>query len=288
MKNNTLIIYNSVEYFEPLIKNRGYEIVYLRDNIFSKIIKKITSIFNIQKNKIKNNNSIIIFAPVDIAFIKYIKKINPNARIIYWYWNPAYRIGRPTEELRNIAELWSFDSKDCERYMMNYNNTFFFNNIKLKESHLLYDIAFVGRNKHRQEKLYEIQNTFNELNINSLFHIVPNRNEPNENNIKELKYEEYLSIISSSKAILEIMPPVQEGLTLRAMESIFFCKKLITDNINIIKEPFYNSQNIFILGKDDINQLKEFLSSPYSPIPQEIIEYYEFQNWINRIIKKSL
>ena len=47
---------------------------------------------------------------------------------------------------------------------------------------------------------------------------------------------------------------------------------------------FYNKNNIFILGEDKISRLNEFLYSDYSKIPNKIIDYYCFENWLQRII----
>lgn len=295
-KKEILIIYNSVTYFENIIKEKGYHLDYLYKNykLTTRLIKKICNKLKINDfflfgDWIKTINTykiIIVFAPVEDKVLEYIKKKNPSIRIIYWFWNPAYRIGRPTPLHYQVSELWSFDKENTEQYNMNFNNTFYFDSIKSTSDNEqnLYDIVFVGRNKHRSEKLLETKKQLDSLKLNSLFHIVPNRNEDNSNNIKELSYQDYINLVATSKAILDIMPPAQAGLTLRPMESIFLNKKIITDNIHIKKELFYSSKNIFILGEDNINQLSNFLSTPFEPINPEISGYYEFDNWISRII----
>ena len=69
--------------------------------------------------------------------------------------------------------------------------------------------------------------------------------------------------IRRAKAILEVNQKGQVGCTLRALEALFFRKKLITTNLNIQKEDFYNPENIFIYGKDDIRNLHKFVEKPY-------------------------
>ena len=298
-KNEILIIYNSVEFFEKIIQQKGFNITHLykNENFSTRIIKKICNKCNINDyflfgkwiKNIKTYKIIIIFAPINDQTLQYIKSKNPNLRIIYWFWNPAYRIGRPTPIHYDLSEIWTFDKDNSVQYKMCFNNTFYFNEIKPTPENKLkkYDVVFVGRNKHRNTTLLQIKNQFDQHQLKSLIHIVPNRNEENPNNIKELSYQEYIDLISNSKAILDIMPPAQNGLTLRAMESLFLEKKLITDNLHIKKEAFYNKNNIFIIGEDNMINLKSFLNTPYEKIDPKIKMNYEFDQWILRIINNK-
>lgn len=66
------------------------------------------------------------------------------------------------------------------------------------------------------------------------------------------------------------------------MEAIFLKKKLITNFRNIKTEKFYNPSNIFVIGEDNPEELESFINSPMKEIDSSLIEYYEFNNWINR------
>ena len=63
---------------------------------------------------------------------------------------------------------------------------------------------------------------------------------------------------------------------------MFLERKLITNNTDIKNYDFYNHDNIFILGEDNINEIKEFINKPYKKIDQDIIDYYDFDQWLNR------
>lgn len=293
-KNEIIILYNSVDYFRTEIEKRGYIIseLYKSESFYSRTLRKLFDKFSMNesilfgkwKNHLKSAKYIVVFATVEIKVIKYIKSVNPEIKIIYWYWNPAYRIGRPTKELYELTDIWTFDKNDAKNYNLKYNNTFYFDTISTESSDESHDIVFVGRNKHRKEKLMDLKNQFDKSGFKTLFHIVPNRNEQNPENIKELSYKEYLKTISGSKAILDIMPPSQVGLTLRPMESMFLNIKIITDNPHIIKEPFYHPNNIFVLGIDEDINLKSFLNLPYQPVKSEIMKNYDFEAWLDRIL----
>jgi hypothetical protein len=66
------------------------------------------------------------------------------------------------------------------------------------------------------------------------------------------------------------------------MESIFLRKKIITNDKNITKECFYDPSNIFILDHDDFNEIENFIRTPYKPINQESVNYFDFSNWLKR------
>lgn len=89
-----------------------------------------------------------------------------------------------------------------------------------------------------------------------------------------------------SRAILDIVKEGQVGITKRPMEAILFNKKLITNNKAIEKYDFYCPENIFILGKDSLNNLKTFIHTPYKTLPKQIVEQYIFENWFDTFFTK--
>lgn len=291
-KDEIMILYNSVEEFIELFVDENIEIstVYDDKSIVARAQIKLFNKLNLNKQilyknwtkKIKQKKVVIVFAPVEIEVLKNIKKLNPTVHIIYWYWNPAYRIGRPNEDYHNLAELWTFDPDDCPRYNMKFNTTFYFNSIKQEKPDLKYDTVFVGRNKKRKTELLKLKTEFLEKGINPFFYIVPHHGDPEFKTIKPIPYNDYLQLIFKSKSILDIMPESQSGLTLRVMEALFFQKKLITNNPRIVNEKFYNPQNIFILGKDNHTELNEFINSDYMEVDRRMVESYDVNHWLNR------
>lgn len=95
-----------------------------------------------------------------------------------------------------------------------------------------------------------------------------------------MEYSELLQIINESKCIVEFVKEGQEGLTLRSMESIFYQKKLITNNPKIEEEPFFCENNIMIWNNQDPNQIREFLESDYKKIDEKIVMQYSFVGWL--------
>ena len=83
-----------------------------------------------------------------------------------------------------------------------------------------------------------------------------------------------------SRAILDIVQKGQHGLTWRPMEAMCFRKKLITNDPEIEGYSFYRKENIFVLGKRGLDELPQFISSDYVPVPQDILDEYMVDNWM--------
>ena len=57
--------------------------------------------------------------------------------------------------------------------------------------------------------------------------------------------------------------------------------------INRLRRDFYCKDNIFIIGKDDINDLAEFINRPYKEVDSEIVDQYDFSSWLNRFFNNE-
>ena len=201
-----------------------------------------------------------------------------NCKIILYYWNHINECTKKYLEDKNIHEFWTFDSNDAKRYMINYNSQFYTKNIKLDKDNLEYDVLFLGRAKNRKGMILNLAEELKENGINSKNIII-------ENEKDFVPYEDYLKLLVKTKTILDIVDGNQSGLTLRCMESLFFSKKLITNNLDIVNYNFYNPNNILVLDENNINIPKEFIDSPYESLPKEIYEKYSLKNWVKQLLE---
>jgi len=290
-----ILLYNSIDYFVPFFEKKGILSYpsYRKLSFFFRIIRKIFFLLGLPKSiwygswksSLKGVTTVICFSTNPVESLEYIKSINPQIRLIFWYWDPVYRnINKPTAISGNLCEKWSFDINDCQEYDMLYNTTFYLDSIKLPKSELIYDVFFLGQDKGRRFFLNDLNSQLIGMNIIPFFYIVDD-NTSGWNLMKTvpaIPYDKYLELLSKSKAILDYIQEGQSGLSLRPMESIFFSKKLITNDLAILKQDFYYADNIFVLGVNDIGSLTVFLNTPYKKIPEEIVAKYDFTNWLER------
>ncbi|WP_277903473.1 lipopolysaccharide biosynthesis protein [Enterococcus lactis] len=224
------------------------------------------------------------------SVIKYVNKYYPHVRIIIWYSNPV-SVDTPIDFFDGLnCEIWSFDKKDVERFYLNYNNQFIdTSSLKVVSHEKKYksELCFIGIDKGRLTYLTELQTFFKEVGIDSMIYIVDSsRNSSSTYQYeKPLSYQEVINYEGNSKAILDIVQENQTGLSLRPIESIFLGVKLITNNNMVKYQDFYNEQNCFLLTERPLSELKQFLNTPYIPVPDKILEKYTLKNWINNFIR---
>lgn len=235
-------------------------------------------------NALKNGDSVLLCDYADPVLIKTINTLVPHGvRKYYWIWNPvtdndrdfyshAFRV------MKSLGfELATFDENDAKQYGMRLYNQFF------RREHLndtvcasngaeLHDFYFVGFAKNREADLLQLQEQLKGYRL--FFKIVHNYAEA-------ITYNESVRNILQSKCIVEYVQHNQKGMTLRPLEALFYQKKLITNNQDTVKFDFYRPENIFIIGKDKLESLSQFLEIPFHPISSDIVERYSISTWFN-------
>lgn len=234
------------------------------------------------KNNLSEYDTVIVHADVRTRTVpKFIHSIKPSMRIIYWYWNPVNNESLPELTKDNKIECWSFDENDCTTYGMKRNIQYYYEpDMDDGNLNLEYDLYFVGRDKGRKETINQIKSDIEKARVTYKFDVYGDSD-------VGISYREVQDRIQKAKAILEINQNGQVGCTLRALEALFFRKKLITTNNNIKKEDFYNPNNIFVYGVDDIQSLKEFVNSPYDKASDIYKEKHTIEAWFLNFFERS-
>ncbi len=60
--------------------------------------------------------------------------------------------------------------------------------------------------------------------------------------------------------------------------------KLITTNTEVKKYDFYNSNNIWVINRENPEIPKSFLETPYESLPNEIYSKYSIGEWVKKIL----
>lgn len=239
-----------------------------------------------------SEDTLIVFDnQVTIYFLKWLQKNNADKRIILWYWNSIESIDgslNPSNIPRGI-EKWTYVPSDSKKYEMKLNSTFYSRiYLTVKKEPIKQDILFIGKDKGRRERLLLLQNLLQNQKLNINFYITKSYRydiDWYKRYQKRLSYCEITEMISQSRAILDLPADNTDGITIRPMEALFNEKKLITSNKAIKYLDFYDEQNIFILGEDEIENLNSFVMKDTVPIDMPIINYYEFYAWVKRFLE---
>lgn len=215
------------------------------------------------------------------------KKAGKDIKIIWWYWNTVVEADHPDRVSEQDCEKWSFDKEDCKKYGMHYNTQYYFKTFQLPIEKEKYDIYFLGTEGGRKKIIGELNTKFQNMGLKTDIHIVTDSIEENDPyrellQVNKLSYQENLQHIAQSKAVLEILRDGQSGQSLRALECLFYHKKLITNDIRIMEYDYYHKDNIFIIGRDSLDELPNFLEKPCALISEKLIEKYDCRQWLER------
>lgn len=232
--------------------------------------------------------------------IKFIRKFY-SGRLIYLMWNTVkysggplgYRMEKHFFALLGMRKKYdfriiSFDLGDCKQYGLEHQNQFA-HRYELLDEDECYDVSFIGRDKGRAQWLEEILNVDKDLKC--CIQLLPDSGKKYSEQLSKyliqqrVPYSEALSLTNKSKCIIDLVQDGQNGLTWRPLEAMFYNKKLITNYQDMVTYDFYRHENIFILGKDDLRKLKEFINQPYVPVSEVIIGRYQFNGWIKKVMQ---
>ena len=240
-----------------------------------------TSIYLFLKNVKKGDTVLLLGCVFPSEFYAIDKSVPRECKLYQWFWNPLIKeYGRKVNSNLSFLKrlgymIYTFDPSDAEKYDINYHNQFGRRDVNLlhKKYENQYDFYFLGKSKGRQFIISKLQTYINNNNYRGLFVIVQTSKDV-------ILYKDNIENILKSSCIIDIVQIGQTGLTLRPIESLFYRKKLLTNNVEIKKYDFYNKNNIFILGEDDINTIPVFLKSQYIDIPHSIVSKYMIEEWV--------
>lgn len=315
-KYKNFFIYNEDHITKDIIKNINETIkvikvstaiLKIKNRAIHKIIRGIrrthlNSFFPLKKIWFKNldliqdneENKILVFSIEEIIFAKILNKKFPKSKKIFWCWNKMD--SKLILELsKYYDEVWTFDEVDSKKYNLKYASQFYWRNkekaIKYSEPEKIY---FIGVDKNRLETIKKFKDYFIGRKIKFEYFLVKSKKTSySKEDLLDLKeslitYEEMLLKTLKSKCLLELNSENQNGLTLRALEALFYSKKLITNNQSIQNYDFYYDENIFIINENNLTneifkQIEIFLEKPYKKIEESVKEKYTLEAWCEKI-----
>ena len=223
-------------------------------------------------------DTVLIPDYIDVCLFKTIAAIvNPEVRKCLWIWNPVKIHEREKmyavyEAITKAGfEISTFDKGDSERYGQTLYSQFFRMKQDLHDVKIEYDFYFIGFEKSRGMIIRELQDKLKDFQC--FFKIIHEVSEC-------VPYAQNIENIKKARCVIEIVQEGQKGITLRPLEAIACGKKLLTNNKNVKYYDFYSPRNIFILGEDSFDILKEFVKSETAPLPPDINRKYDIFTWL--------
>lgn len=95
-----------------------------------------------------------------------------------------------------------------------------------------------------------------------------------------IPYCQYLEKAISTEVFIDLVRISQdEGFSYRIPEALALNRKIITNRRNLIQEPFYSKDRIFILGVDSLDGLQAFLENDIPKLDDSILSYFNSELW---------
>lgn len=181
----------------------------------------------------------------------------------------------------HFQSIYTFEKDKSEQFGIKYTPQFLpigysdlnrFNSLTLNNKNKI--CFFLGRDKSRVSILTMLSEKLKKVGCNIDFSIVKDKTSIINSDFyieEEIPYYHSLLKMILSDVIVEINQDGQTGYTLRTMEALCFNKKLISNNLNLLNEPFYSSERIFIIGFRKWEELEVFLASKISPLDEDTL-----------------
>lgn len=302
-------------------ENNGYEVDYYNDRPSNasiikgliKVNKKISRPINdmyfqkILKETKKNCYQKVFILNGKIMNKKMISKLKEqhnNSEFIFYTYDSLRLYPTTIETLEMYDRIYSFDTKDVEKYkFITLLPLFFDEDIKniTSSSEYEYDILSIcTAHPNRYNVIRKIfpQLELSGLNIysflylnklqfiyNKLFVSEFKNSSKTEFNFNSLSNQDILNLISRSKSIFDVEHKEQSGLTMRTIETLGSRRKLITTNKEIKKYNFFSEKNILVFSeKLTTNEIKDFLNEPFEPLNSNIYNQYHIDKWSKIIL----
>lgn len=294
-----------VDFFDDRPANDFLTKVFIRFKLKSLIKKKIEEYYESIYSYIldKKYDFIFVVSPETLDYDKLlkIKEIQNTAKTVLYMWD-SFENKNSFNTIKLFDKIYSFDSRDCEKYNLNFLPLFYCSEYKknIVQKDFKYDLSFVATaHSDRYRLAKEIQNYIEKYKLSVYYYFyLPSKiiyfirklfiSKYNYGNLSEFSFNsllqnEIIEIFENSKVVLDINHPLQFGLTMRSIECLGAEKKLITTNENIKDYDFYNPNNILIINRENINIDISFFEKEYESLSSEIYEKYSLNSWLKNI-----
>jgi hypothetical protein len=301
---------------EEIIK-QGFDCIAFSDRpsngFFSKALLRVNR--NSQKWKIQHYFNYILKRCVEIKPQKIIvvfgqaftgkmflslKRALPQTEFIYYTWDSVDAFPIIKDKFAIFDRAYSFDTDDCKKYSVDFL-PLFYSYKSTNIDYFKYDYSFIGTiKKGKYQIVRSIVNQLNKKYKNGFVYMflqspfvyqyykIKDKNFL-ESKMSEFKYKRLDAaysnkIFEESKIIIDVVMSNQNGLTIRTFDALHLKKKLITNNSNICKYPFYSPDNILVFDGNDIDFESDFFKKPFNEA-YSLDESYSLKHFVSVLLE---
>lgn len=240
-------------------------------------------------------------------FLDFLKSNNPDIQLIFYTYDSFKNNSNGLEISNYFNTKFTFDSQDAIQYKMGFRPLFFaedYGRLNCTTKVFLNDLAFIGTAHSDRYSISEKAKMWCEKQTLNMFtfYFSPSKIlfkfkkladkefknfDEKKISFKSLTHKEIVDIYENTKVILDINHPGQNGLTMRTFETLGAGRKLITTNPKVKIYPFYDSQNIYIIERGNIQFEEDFFKTDFKEMSSEIRESMSLKGWVQEVFGLS-
>ena len=215
---------------------------------------------DVRKHLSDTEDNYIVFVPgvqlfqrVTPALIRNLRKKHPDCKLVFYFLDGvdrSYLVNGVNEAylfdfLKQFDFVYTYSRQDAEKYKLRF--------IEIPVRHFAgsegrpeYMLHFAGFDKNRADMLSEIKKRLDDAEISSFFQIVPTAD--SDRTRKDISYSAkkiYADVVQDTlkaNCMLEIIAENNSSATLRYKEAVIYNKKLLTNNPEITRLPYYDAR----------------------------------------------
>lgn len=259
----------------------------------------------IEKNREKQYDYVFVIKSEAIGKkeVEMLRSAYPNAEFILYFWDSVANIPDGEKKIELYDRVLTFDPDDAQKYNLRFLSIPYgkeYTKAK-KTDEYKYDVAFIGTaHSVRPRVVKQIEEQCERMGrkcfkyfysphiLVFLLNKLTNRDyryiSLKETHFKPLSTEEVCSIYSSSRCVLDIEHPKQQGTTTRPIELLPMKKKIITTNKYVRNFDFYNENNFLIIDRKNPKVDGKFFETQYLPAEDDVLHKYSPENFVKTLL----
>lgn len=224
--------------------------------------------FRLRKLNLAYYNTLFVVRGEHVPFFVLDKCKKAGLEMIMYQWDSVknYNYLNQKDYFNKIS---TFDSGDAKLYGMDYLPLFYrreYAKLKLRNSKEK-TALFVGTYQEKRYKsVIDLKERLNKIGIKTIIKIkIPFYHyiklklkgivlEKEYLVFENISFNEMLNLYSNADIIIDVANYKQKGLTMRTFEALGANKVLLTNNLSILEEPFYDSKRIKFFDQEFLDE----------------------------------
>lgn len=269
-------------------------------------------IFNSYVQKILSNveyADVVLMVRIELWRYEHLTAMRlkyPKARFLLYQWDASENLPNLMEQLPFFDRVYTFNPVDADKLGLIAKSLFYKDSWRKaivasgSFSHK-YKVAFIGTDHSDRHPFIQRFKQVNGIDDADFFcHLYRsrwsfyfNKYLKGGGNLSTDHYDfksfplgepDSINAFLMSRAILDINPESQVGLSARTFEALALGKKLITTNEHIKDYDFYHPDNVFIVDRDNPVVPHEFFCRDYVPPEDSVLKRYSSSEWVKEFL----